>query len=255
MSRIEVHVRLRPVRFAFLVQPDDTKLTYEIFKVNTSLWGGKYNPIIPVLKELPTWWDRHGHRLETAEQIVNGFLDFFEPDFIVETDPGLAAGLRFDKDRVLQLPDLLKKDGERGWDRHGQGVYDLYKDLYDKEYQFARRHDHDIIDVTAKEVQFGEFCACIFGAFPTDGDLQYIHRAFKDAFEPKEALLDGEGLAKLYRSSFTSALRLGSSKIEAQFYDHSDPAIFIVDAQQSQDLIDFWNLRAIRRNIIAVPLQ
>jgi hypothetical protein len=255
MSRVEVRVRLRPVRFAFLVQPDDRKVTNEIFSVNTSLWGGRYNPIVPMLKEVPTWWDRHNHRFETAEQIVNGYLDFFEPDFIVEGEPGLGDGLGFHRDRVLQLSDLLKTEGERGWDRHGQGVFDLYKDLYRKEYQFTRRHDHDIIDVTPKEADAELFCACIFGAFPIDVDFQYIHRAFKDAFDPKEALLDGAVLEKLYRSGGTSALRLGCSKMEVQYHDHNDPAIFVLDAQQPRDLIDFWNLRAIRRTVIAVPVQ
>ncbi len=256
MSHIDVHVRLRPVRFAFLVQPDDRKLTLEIFHVTTSLWGGRYNPIIPCFKEVPTWWDRHNHRFETAEQIVNGYVDFFEPDFIIEAEPGLADGLGFDKDRVLQLSGLLTREGDRGKQGHGQSVFDLYEDLYRNEYQFTRRHDHDIINVAATDATFAEFCACIFGAFPTDPDLEYIQRGFKDAFEPKEILLDGAGLTNLYKSGFTSALRLGTSKIDVRSYDDSDPAIFLLDAQQSRDLIDFWNLRAIRRgNVVPVPVQ
>lgn len=251
-----MHVRLRPVRFAFLVQPDDRNRTLAIFRVTTCLWGGRYNPIVPSFKEVPTWWDRHNHRFENADQIVNGYLDFFEPDFIVEAEPGLADGLGFDKERVLQLSDLLMREGDWGREGHGQSVFDLYKDLYRKEYQFARRHEHDIINVIAKEAAFAEFCACLFGAFPTDSDLEYLQRAFRDAFEPKDISLDGAALKNLYNSGFTSALRLGTSKIEIQYHDQSDPAIFILDAEQSRDLIDFWNLRAIRgRNLLPVPVQ
>jgi hypothetical protein len=255
MSRIDVQVRLRPVRFAFLVQPDDRKRTLEIFRLTTSLWGGKFNPIVPCFNEVPLWWDRHDHRLETAAQIVNGYLDFFEPDFIVEAEPGLADGLGFDKERVLDLSGLLMRKGDRAREGHGQSVLNLYQDLYHKEYQFTRRHEHNIIQVTAKEAAFAEFCACIFGAFPTDVDHEYLNRAFRDAFEPKEVLLDGAALANLYKSGCTSALRLGSSKIEVQYHDHSDPAIFILDAEQSRDLIDFWNLRAISGNVVPVPVQ
>ena len=113
MGSINVNIRLRPIRFAFLVRPDDKKRTLEIFRINTCLWGGKYNPLIPFFKRLPSWWERKGYRFENAKQIINGYLDFFEPDFIVEAEKGLADGLCFDSERVLQLIDLLKCDGER----------------------------------------------------------------------------------------------------------------------------------------------
>jgi hypothetical protein len=94
------------------------------------LWGGKYNPIIPFFKRLPSWWERKGYRFGNAKQIINGYLDFFEPDFVVEAEKGLADGLGFDPERVLQLTDLLNRDGERGWNKYGLSVNDLYRDLY-----------------------------------------------------------------------------------------------------------------------------
>lgn len=93
MSSITVDVRLRPVRCAFLVRPEDAKRTLEIFRICTCLWGGKYNPIIPFFKRIPQWWERKGYRFESASQIVNGYLDFFEPDFLVESEKGLSNGL------------------------------------------------------------------------------------------------------------------------------------------------------------------
>jgi len=147
VSHINVHIRLRPIRFGFLVRPGDSKRTLEILRINTCLWGGKYNPIIPYFKQIPQWWDRHNHRLETATQIINGYLDFFEPDFLVEAEKGLADGLGFSKDRILQLTTLLARDGDRERNGHGLSVFDLYRDLYRKEFQFALRHGHDIIDV------------------------------------------------------------------------------------------------------------
>jgi len=87
--------------------------------------GGKVHPVIPYLKEIPIWWNRHNHHFETAEQIVNGYLDFFEPDFIVEAEPGLAKGFGFDKDRVLQLSSLLVREGDRDREGHGLSVFSL----------------------------------------------------------------------------------------------------------------------------------
>src|SRR6266849_4210952 len=120
MSQISAHVRLRPIRFAFLVRPDDAERALEIFRLNTCLWGGTYNPIIPYLDQIPEWWDRHGFRFDTAIQIMNGYLDFFEPDFIVEAEPGLAGGLGFDPARVLQCSDILTRKDD--WGRNGYGL-------------------------------------------------------------------------------------------------------------------------------------
>ena len=130
MSNVSVTLRLRPIRFAFLVRPDDAKRTLEIFRINTCLWGGKYNPIIPFFKRLPPWWERKGFRFENAKQIINGYLDFFEPDFIVEAEKGLAEGLGFDAERGLKLTDLLRREDERDREKYGFSVFDLYKDLW-----------------------------------------------------------------------------------------------------------------------------
>ncbi|BFO30620.1 hypothetical protein KoxyNG13_010930 [Klebsiella pasteurii] len=46
MAHISAVVTLRPIRFAFLVKPNDNQRLLKIFQINTCLWGGKFNPII-----------------------------------------------------------------------------------------------------------------------------------------------------------------------------------------------------------------
>lgn len=255
MANLAAHIRLRPIRFGFLVKPDDAKSLLEVFRVNTCLWGGKFNPIIPCLRGVPKWWDRHGHRFETAQQIMHGYLDFFEPDFLVESVPGLAGALEFDKKRVLPLSEMLQHEGDRQNEGHGQSVLALYRDRYRKVYQFARRHEHDIVDVTAADKSFDGAAACLAGSFPGQDDLAYFRRAFVEAFEPKPVELNGQSLARLYESGFTSALRLGHSSIDVDSFEWHDPAMFVFDALEARDLIDFWNLRAVRRNVLPIPTQ
>lgn len=255
MGNINVNIRLRPIRFAFLVSPDDKKRTIEIFRINTCLWGGKYNPVIPFFKRLPSWWERKGYRFENAKQIINGYLDFFEPDFIVEAEKELADGLGFDSERVLQLTDLLERDGERGWDKYGLSVHDLYGDLYTKEFQFVRRYKHNIIHAKAKDTSFANFVACNFGDFPTQKQLKYFERDYKDVFDPGLISLDSAALSELYKSGYTSALKIGHAKLKIDYHEHQDPTLFILDAHEPKDLVDFWNLRAVHRNVVAVPVQ
>jgi hypothetical protein len=255
MTHVSANVRLRPIRFAFLARPGDRQRVLEIFRINTCLWGGKFNPIIPFFRQVPTWWDRQGHRFETAKQIINGYLDRYEPDFLVEAEKGLADGLGFNTERVLQLTEVLARDGDRDKMGHGLSTFDLYKYLYAKEFQFERRHKHNITSITADARAFEAFTACVFGGFPTQKDLTYFGSAFKDAFDPKEVTLNGAALSVLYKSGLTSALDLGHAKIQVDYNDHSDATLFVLNALESRDLIDFWNLRTLQREVLAVPLQ
>ncbi|WP_434664746.1 hypothetical protein P5W99_29995 [Paraburkholderia sp. A3BS-1L] len=254
MSSLSAVVTLRPIRFAFLVRPDNTKLVHEIFKINTCLWGGRFNPIIPFFRQIPKWWDRHGGSFETALQVINGYLDAFEPDFLVETEAGMANGLGFDEDRVLQLENILgrKKKFSEG---NGLDVFDIYRDLYNKKFQFVSRDGHDVVDVTPKQKSLGAFGACLFGGFPEEDELKYLHQGFVDAFAPREVELTARTLTELHRSQYTSALRIGSSTINVNYHDHNDPAIFVMDAKDPRDLIDYWNLRIFQRHVLPIPIQ
>ncbi|WP_245447731.1 hypothetical protein [Nitratireductor sp. OM-1] len=192
---------------------------------------------------------------ETATQVINGYLDFFEPDFLVEASSGLADGLGFEDDRVLQLNDVLTRDGDRDQRGHGLSVLDLYRELYRKEFQFTRRHEHGIVHVATREKPFQAFSACLAGDFPISDNLSHFEKTFIDVFDPETSVLDGNALAEFFRLGRLSALRMGHTKLTIDYHDHSDPALFVLDATKPQDLIDFWNLRAIRSNVLPIPMQ
>ncbi len=118
-----------------------------------------------------------------------------------------------------------------------------------------RRHKHRIVNVTTKENKMDLFSSCLFGRFPKEKQLQYIRKAYKDAFDPSTVDLNSEKLIWLYKNNSTSALRIGSAEIEADFHSLNEPVLFMLDATSPTDLIDFWNLRAIDRWVYAIPIQ
>ena len=254
MNEIKLNIKLRPIRFIFLVKPNDKKNILKIFQINTILWGGKFNPIIPFFKKVPKWWSDH-YKSYNAKQILNNYLDFFEPDFIVEAEKGLANDMNFDNKRILLLDNLLH-DGQYGENKYGLNVNDLYTHLYEKKYQFERRHKLSIVNVKAKEKYLKNFISCIFGSFPEDADFSYLKSNYMDIFEPKNIELDAKSLLELYSSQHFSPLEIGHSKIDIDFSKKTpDPRLFILDIKETRDLIDFWNLRIIYREIIAIPKQ
>jgi len=255
MSQISVNVRLRPLRLGFLVRPNDRRGLLRIFQVNTCLWGGLFNPIIPCFERVPQWWDRNGFRFETGREILNGYIDSFEPDVLVEAEPGLATDSGFDTNRVVQIANVLPKEGDRDRVACGMSVFEIYHHLYKTEFQFTRRHPQTIVDVTSRTRPMKALSACLFGAFPDNAELAYFHRAFTDAFDSTAKALDAETLLDIYKTRPHTALSIGMSEINVDPHSREDPALFVFDAKVPFDLLDYWNLRAFGRRILPVPLQ
>ena len=260
MNNIRVDIRLRPIRFGFLVRPDDAENVLEIFRINTCLWGGMFNPIIPFFESVPPWLESEGFHFENPKQMINDYLDFFEPDFLVEAEKGLAEGFGFDPKRILQFDNLIEVPGGNYADRHGLSVHGIYCELYNKEFQFEQRHKNPVVHVQPADMAFANFVGANFGRFPTAEKHKYFEHNYKAMFNPIHITLDGYALSQTYKSGYLCALRIGCEKLQLQYNPkpnnpHPLPTLFILDAEESGDVVDFWTLRAIHQHVIAVPIQ
>ena len=255
MNSIRVDIRLRPIRFGFLVRPDDAENALEIFRINTCLWGGMFNPIIPIFESVPSWLEEEGFHFESPKQMISDYLDFFEPDFLVEAEEGLAEGLGFDPERVRKLADMIEEPGGNYGHRYGLSVHGLYTDLFTKEFQFEQRYKYNVIHVQPTDAAFANFAAANFGNFPTQERLRYFERNYKGIFNPKQIALDAVTLSNLYQSGYLSPLGIGCEKLQTVYNAPLLSTLFILDASDPKDLIDFWNLRAIHQHVRAVPIQ
>lgn len=253
-ENLQVNVSLRPIRFAFIARPNDKAAMQKIFEVNTCLWGGRFNPIIPYLELVPRWWDRNSHKLDNAKQIMNGYLDYFEPDFLVETEKGLADNLGFDKERVLDISKLLPFD-QSGNDSTGCSVFDIYEDLYKREFQFVKKYPPKVAHIVTDDKQYQLFASALFGSFPNSRKLKYFTNVFSSVFNPEKISLSGDNILDIYEKNYVTALRIGQDQIEADYNGYTDLTFFVMDVKQPRDLMDFWNLRAVHKQIIAIPLN
>lgn len=258
MRSIHVSVRLRPTRFAFLVKPNDLRSLRKIFEINTCLWGGKYNPIIPVFARIPSWWDRVPFRTESPQAISNGYLDYFEPDILVETQPGLGSSFGFAQDRIVSVDQLLADDeGRFRFDlvSHGTSVDPLYRSLYEREFQFSKRRPDEIVRVTSEMTAQAAMCACIFGAFPKDGVLAQLRSLYDEVFDPQELSLGPDTIRGLFERFRKNPLHFTHEGLEVSYDYPLDPKVFIFDATKPIDLIDYWNLRAGIGTAVPIPMQ
>ena len=70
MTRGTVKVKLRPIKLVFLVNPKDKASLLKAIEINTFLWGGMYNPIVPTYKRIPPNWEWLPSNNLSAQDVV-----------------------------------------------------------------------------------------------------------------------------------------------------------------------------------------
>src|ERR1700677_1097582 len=83
MALGQASITLRPIKFGTLVDYADPDALLQAIRVNLFLWGGIFNPIIPVIAKPPDNWSDRPLPAPTPDQIVQGYLRFFDPDVLV----------------------------------------------------------------------------------------------------------------------------------------------------------------------------
>lgn len=134
MTDLTANIRLRPTRIGFLVRPTDMTSIRKIMRVCTCLWGGLYNPIIPVFRTPPKEWRQEKFERVKGLDVAKGYIRFFEPDVFVEAENGLLeeAGLGALREKyilekqVVSFDDFLKPRDHRDGRRELTEAYHLY---------------------------------------------------------------------------------------------------------------------------------
>lgn len=253
-KKITIVKKLRPIRLAFLVNKEDKKALREVFRINTCLWGGVYNLIIPCFKKIPENWENRHFRLPAASSILKGYLDSFDPDYLVVKDKQILSDSLFDKERLLAFEDVLNIKDECPIS-FGVDITDLYWHLYDKEFKFERRHPIKVFyPKPSKEMAL--LSACCFGEFPPSKEMSYIKKNYSHCFNPKDIGINQANFLDCFINEGASPLRITRAELQVSPRGwRADSSVFFMDAASWLDLADYWNLRAVGRDVLPLPKQ
>ena len=262
MSKLSGQLHLRPTRIGFLLRPSDMASLRRIMRLCTCLWGGTFNPIIPVCRTLPAKWRREPHIYLKGRDVTQGYIRFFEPDVYVEATHGLADECGIDRDtdldshdRVVALDNFVtEEDGRVPQFAFGLGIFDLYRDLYEKEYRFVPRDERNVILFEGRSIDV-PFLEAVSGAFPHDENLSYLRQGYMDAFEPEIQEPNADNWLSAEHSAALSPLRFTRYGIDRHPDGSSDPRVFVADPKSPLDLLDLWNLRQFCGNVIPVNVR
>jgi len=235
--RFSGSVHLRPVRIGFLVAPNDLSTIRRIMHLCNCVWGGRYNPIIPFFEDTPSRWIAP-HQQVSGLDIARGFVDFFEPDVLIETSPGMGDKLGWwsHKRSSFELPRLLSLDDFFEVNHYkqiifaaGHSVFDVIAHLYDQEYKYQRRHKRPfaLFEVGEEETFYDLFG----GRYPNDEPLKYIADAYREVFEPEVLSASSSSFLKFLKDGNTGPSWITRHSLKESSGHRRDPTIFVLDPQ------------------------
>jgi hypothetical protein len=251
-----VDIKLRPLRFAFLVDPGNAQQAREAIRLASTLWGGAYCPIIPLYKRMPKTW-RDPIKAPPAKSVVLGYVDAFDPDVLVQLSVQLPAYLTDAKRRIITPQDVWRTLDDRvAWSpQWGIGVFELFDAMFQEFFKYKSKYPPWML-LPKLPAKMGLFWASVFGDLPSKiADLVRRHHA--EPLEIQETEFKVEALGEFMRVDALFPRRwtqyglnvLGGRKIRG------DAAVYFMDGESLEDIIDFWNLRATGRPVLPLPKQ
>lgn len=240
---------------------NDKKSISRIMRWSTCLWGGRFNPIIPVGRYPKYWRSNEGSLRKTDREVARDYMQFFEPDIIVEAEPGLAESIGYGAvsnssldAQLISLDDLhsSKWTGNRVDLYVGQSVVDIYRTDYEAQRQFVLRND--VPALLFEEGVSTPLVEAIFGAFPKDKDANYFKDIYKDVYSPDLVPAGPDVWLSVFKGKAKPPFHPTFYELEVDANIRREATFFIFDHTKTADLIEYWNIRLFETPVFPVPL-
>lgn len=263
MPELSAEILLRPTRIGFLTSPTDLAAVRTIMRACTCLWGGAFNPIIPVFKRAPKEWRPEIYRSFKGAEVAKGYARFFEPDVYVEAEKGLLEEAGFGALRqkhefhkqIITLKEFLEPEQGRSWaaPKFGLNISDVLAHVYKTEQQYVRRDGQECMYVSPERGN----CAAeaMFGVYPGSRAMKYVEANYRDVYQPEAAKSTPDTWRRVFLRNAMTPLRATRHGLDAQRYWYHDLLIFVFDPSRPTDLIDLWNLRLEPHPVLPVPVD
>lgn len=233
-----IQVDYRSLRIGFCVRDGNIQDIITASQLNTLLWGGIYNPIIPI-----------GAKDNLADDLVKFFqIDVLIPiidtpeikNFIkkyewasfpwthhsreIITDDSYKTGYK--KVSVLDISHILKK-------------------IWDEEFKFAPNGKSNCAYVSWKSTDpDANILNLVFGNYPKEKFSFNYLTSYKKALRAKEVKIETKKSLPALLGKMISPILLTEHQIKTYGGNKRGSGIYVGDQKNFYDLINFWNIRA-----------
>ncbi len=246
MNTLYVTQELRPLRLCFVVGRSKKSLLKAI-AINTTLWGGIYNPIINFKKT---------DRLNIKRNL--GLIKEFDPDYIVDFSEGIPDKIKNNiSHSILKPEDFFFSDAadiNKGY-RIGLRAYAAFLDEV-PESGLTEKNKDRLRSVWSPKGEFNLFYAVRFGILDKAVSPDLVEFV-NDKLELKKVTLNFDQYSKTTDTDLVGPIAITTSQLRpfGGGGGFSSSLIFIGNCKNKDDLIEYWNLRASGRDVYFLPTQ
>jgi hypothetical protein len=251
-----IEIKTRPLKLALLVDSNNGGQVRDAIRLASTLWGGMYFPIIPLHRRMPATWRDKPLKAPPAERVVLGYIDAFDPDILVQFSKALPGYIAQTGLRVITPDEVWTLDDRRSLSpSFGLGIFEILREVFDEHFRFKAKYP---ISVTLPRIpsRLSLFWASLFGELPAR-HRELAERYYADALEVKSPDIKDDSFVELLAPQVHFPRRLvqhGISTRNRSFRIHTG-FVFFLDANKVEDIIDFWNLRALGKPVVPAPKQ
>jgi hypothetical protein len=250
----DITVTLRPIKFAFLVNPLESQELDRVIGTSLFLWGGLHNPIIPIYRRLPRYWsDLPSRRLPTPE-ICKGYIRTFDPDAVVVCGSVDKSIVPDNVPHVVTLDefagDLTKEDAPA----LGIGLFEVLGAFAREEFRYVRKDGMKLL-MPSFEGTGSRLFRSVFGEIPAEAKRQTYNELLK-LIETDQPRVDTNNFLQIIREQnfFLSSLCAHGLEFRRPRTE-SAIAVFVMNHDNVLDVVDFWNLRALGWHVLPIPVK
>jgi hypothetical protein len=239
---------LRPIRIGFVIQPWDRAAALRAMQISTFLWGGSYNPIIPLHQRI----DRKSEFFfgaKNAKEVFDGYFQAYDPDFVIRLGSAKKAKVDLGWYKEIEEDEILDNLTEDGIPRYGIGLFEILNHLLEEEVRFVRR-DKFVFDFP--EVGNNLLWTSIFGSVPSEVK-ETLESYLKELPDYSQVPCSIENYLEVFQPANHFLRRVGNRHIKLEPKGLRNDWIYLMDGTSVEDVVFYWNLRALGWRILPVP--
>ncbi len=247
MASTTLTVSYRPLRIGFCVNENNINEIILAAQINTILWGGIYNPIIPV---------------GSNKRLSSALVKLFNVDFLYAVNETENLKQFIEKYEKGELPNLFHalifQQDQRNYVRNGvldiSNIIDRY---WDKEINSSRTSDF-VLPKWEQTDPLDRLFNLEFGSFPSQYNSIYKYEeAYKIGLKARIVKIapTAQIPVKLAHKTVPIVMTTDNLEVILNMRVVGRDGIFIGDHTKASDLMNYWNVRASGTHLSFVPVQ